>query len=132
MKIILDTNVIVSALLTPAGIPAKILNYVLGKNVRLIYDNNILTEYISVLSRKELKIDKKLADVIIDFISSEGEFFTAAPLKLIFVHEDDKKFYELYKSSEADYLVTGNIKHFPKEKGIVTPKTFIERETESE
>jgi putative PIN family toxin of toxin-antitoxin system len=129
LRIVLDTNVVVSALLTPAGIPSKVLNIILEKYSKLIYDNSILAEYINVLSRKEFKIDRKLADLIMDFIISEGEFITAVPLKIKFVHEEDKKFYELYKSGEADYLITGNIRHFPKEKGIVTPKIFLEQET---
>ena len=40
--------------------------------------------------------------------------------------ETDKKFYEVFKFGKAKYLITGNIKHFPKEKGLVTPKEFFE------
>jgi putative PIN family toxin of toxin-antitoxin system len=128
LKIVLDTNVIVSALLTPAGIPAKILNLILNNSVTMVYDNNILSEYIDVLGRSELKISKKSADVLIDFIQKEGEFRISSPLRQKFSHEGDKKFYEAYKSAETDYLVTGNIKHFPKEKGIVTPRMFLDNE----
>ena len=130
MKIILDTNVIVSALMTPSGIPAKVLNLVLKRTVKLLYNNSILTEYIDVLNRKELRINKISSHLVIDFIRTEGMFLITSPLSIKFNHEDDKKFYELFKSGEADYLLTGNIKHFPRERGIVTPNSFIERELE--
>ncbi|MDR0585773.1 MAG: hypothetical protein LBG26_00885 [Treponema sp.] len=49
------------------------------------------------------------------------------PQNIKFADEDDKIFYELYKSGEAIFLITGNIKHFPKEKNIITPREFIEK-----
>ncbi|MCL2270854.1 MAG: putative toxin-antitoxin system toxin component, PIN family, partial [Treponema sp.] len=60
MKIILDSNVIVSALLSPNGLPAKILNLILSGSVTIVYDNLILSEYINVLGREKFKIDKEL------------------------------------------------------------------------
>lgn len=127
MKIILDTNVIVSALLSPSGLPARILNLVLDGNVAIVYDNNILEEYADVLNREKFKIDKELIEFVMDFITKEGDFRTAG-LQTIKLHdEDDTMFYELYKSGGIDYLITGNLKHFPHEKGIVTPRKFLER-----
>ena len=124
MKIILDTNVIISAMLSPSGLPARILNLVLSGAVTIVYDNNILAEYTDVINREKLKINKELAAMVIDFISKEGEFGIANPQKIKFFDEDDKKFYELYKTVDIDYLITGNIKHFPSERSIVTPKQF--------
>ena len=126
MKIILDTNVIVSALLSPAGPPAKILNLVLKGSLTLVYDNTILAEYADVFYRKKFKIDKELLELVMDFIMKEGYFRTAGPLPEKFHDEDDAMFYSLYKSGGIDYLITGNIKHFPHEKGIVTPRKFLE------
>ena len=129
MKVILDTNIIVSALLTPSGLPAVILNLVLRGKVTVVYDNAIMAEYMDVLSREKLKIDRELADLIIDFISKEGEYRIASPFKMHFhfIDEDDRKFYELYKTG-IDYLITGNGRHFPNERGIVTPRKFLEKE----
>ena len=128
MKIILDTNVIVSALLSPAGPPAKILNLVLEGSLTLVYDNTLLAEYADVCSREKFKIDKELLAVVMDFITKEGDFRTAGPLSTKLQDEDDAMFYSLYKSGGIDYLITGNTKHFPHEKGIVTPRQFLERE----
>ena len=128
MKIVLDTNVLVSALLSPSGIPAKILNLVFNGIITLVYDNSILAEYIEVLSREKFKIQKERTNLIIDFICKECEFCITNPQKVLFSDEADRKFYELFKTAEIDYLITGNKKHFPNENFIVTPRTFIERE----
>jgi predicted nucleic acid-binding protein len=61
----------------------------------------------------------------LDFITNDGEYIISMPQTIQFADEDDKVFYELYKNGEVDFLVTGNIKHFPKEKNIITPREFI-------
>jgi len=129
MKLILDTNVIVSALLSPHGLSAKILNLVLNGSVTIVYDNCILSEYIDVLHREKFKIKKDLVKFVIDFIEKEGEYKISVPQNVKFEDEEDKNFYELYKSGEVDYLITGNKKHFPNEKGIKSPREYIEIET---
>jgi len=126
MKIVLDTNIIVSALLSPQGLPSKILNLILEGDIKIIYDNHILSEYMDVLGRDRLKINKESVNILLEFIKKDGEFEIALPQKISFIDEDDKVFYELYKNSNVDFLITGNKKHFPKEKGIVTAREFID------
>jgi putative PIN family toxin of toxin-antitoxin system len=126
MKIVLDTNVIVSALLCPQSLPAKILGLVLNGTVGIVYDNTILVEYIDVLNREKFKINKESIKVVLEFIRNDGEYTISIPHNVKFTDEDDRIFYELYKGGEVDFLITGNIKHFPKEKDIVTPREFIE------
>ena len=128
MKVVLDTNVIVSAILSPAGIPAQILSNILSEKLIIVYNNGILAEYIDVLGREKFNLNKSLRDLILEYIAKEGEFRIAGQVNQKFLHEDDRKFYELFKSGGIDYLVTGNTKHFPKEKRIVTPRSFVEKE----
>jgi predicted nucleic acid-binding protein len=85
----------------------------------LVYDNNILAEYTDVLNREKFNIDKELINSIIDFITSEGEYIIAEPQKIKFDDEDDKIFYEIYKSGEADYLITGNQQPRGKPRGML-------------
>ena len=125
VTIVLDTNVIVSALLIPTSLPAKVLEAVLKRRAVIVYDNRILVEYIDVLFREKFKIDKEQISLVLDFIKKEGEFILADTINLLFTDEADKKFYEVYKSAGAKYLITGNIKHFPKEAGIITPRKFL-------
>jgi len=126
MRIVLDTNVIVSALLTPTGLPAKILNLILERIIKVVYDNDILAEYVNVLSRKELKINMELAEYVIDFIKKDGEFVITKLSKIKFSDESDRKFYDVYKTAGTLFLITGNARHFPKEAGIVSPKEFLD------
>ena len=126
MKIVLDSNIIVSALLSPGGLPAKILNMVLDGSVTIVYDNCVFSEYADVLGREKFKINRELINTVFDFIKNEGEYKIALPQNITFDDEDDKMFYDLYKSGDIDYLITGNKKHFPGEKGIVSPREYIE------
>jgi predicted nucleic acid-binding protein len=63
---------------------------------------------------------------LVDFIKDNGEYIIAEPKAVKFDDEDDKAFYEVYKSSDANYIVTGNKKHFPRETDIITPREYIE------
>ena len=126
MRIVLDTNVLVSGLLNPDGSPAVVLSLLLNGKIKLLYDNRILSEYTEVLNRKKFGFKGEWINPIIDFIQQEGEFVSANPVSGFFKDTDDKKFYEVAKTAEAKYIITGNISHFPKEEMIKTPKEFIE------
>ncbi|MDR2741595.1 MAG: putative toxin-antitoxin system toxin component, PIN family, partial [Treponema sp.] len=72
MKVVLDTNVIVSALIKANGNPAKILALVLNEKIKILYDNRIIFEYIDVLSRKDFGFDTEIINDIIDYIRTAG------------------------------------------------------------
>ena len=126
MRVVIDTNVIVSALLNANGIPASILALVLNGKLNISYDNRIIFEYINVLSRKEFCFDSEIINSLINYIRKDGEYVSAIYPVIEFSDKTDKKFYEVYKAGAAEYLITGNIKHFPKEKTIITPRDFME------
>ncbi len=126
MKIVLDTNVLISALLSPEGSPAALLGLIINEKVKLLYDNRILSEYIEVLNRKKFNFKQEWIEPLIDFIRNEGEFIIATPIFKSFKDDDDKKFYEVAKSADANYIITGNVNHFPKEALIKTPKEFLD------
>ena len=126
MKIIFDTNVLVSALLNTNGTPAKILSLILNMKVKIAYDNRILFEYIDVISRENFGFNEEIISGLINFIKDTGEYTSADPLNTKFSDESDKKFYEVFKTANADYLITGNKKHFPKDKGIISPREFLD------
>ena len=79
MRIVLDTNVLVSGLLNADGPPAQILNLILNKHITVLYDNRILLEYIEVSRRKKFDFKQEWIDTIIEFIKIEGEYITAVP-----------------------------------------------------
>ena len=126
MKVVVDTNVLVSALMNANGIPGGILALVLNGKLKAVYDNRILFEYIDVLSRKEFCFEGEIINNLINYLRHDGEYINAEFAKTKFVDTADKKFYEVYKSGKVSYLITGNIKHFPKEKAIITPREFMQ------
>jgi len=125
IRAVIDTNVLVSALLTSNGAPAKVLNHVILGNVVVCYDSNIISEYREVLARPKFNFDQKLVRRIIDFIELKGISIVPQSLSIEFEDEDDKIFYEVAMSADAN-LVTGNKKHFTKDRIVVTPQEFLD------
>ena len=126
MKIVVDTNVIVSALMNSNGVPARIITMILDKKLEVNFDNRIVFEYADVLSREEFGFTSEMIAKFIDHIKNNGSYVNSDSSKINFTDETDKKFYEVYKSAKAQYLITGNIKHFPNEPRIVTPRKFLD------
>ncbi len=112
-RIVLDTNVLVSALLSPFGAPARVLDAVLAGQVRLLYDDRILAEYQAVLGRGRFGFDPHDVVALLAFIRAEGERVSAPPLGLELPDADDAPFIEVAVAGRADALVTGNKAHFP-------------------
>ncbi len=124
LKAVIDTNILVSALLSPSGSPAKLLDHVLNGNITMCYDSRMIAEYHEVLLRPKFGFDKRAVKQVIDFIIHSGVSIVPAPISKAFEDEDDKVFYEVARTAEA-YLVTGNVKHFPKEPMVIAPQEFL-------
>jgi len=80
MKIVLDTNVIVSGLISPYGNPAEIIRMVSVGEIRLCYDARIITEYKEVLRRPKFQFNPEKIDIILDQIQYPGEIVSSKPL----------------------------------------------------
>jgi putative PIN family toxin of toxin-antitoxin system len=126
MNVVIDTNVLISGLLNPRGLPGQILNLVLSEKITMLFDNRILEEYYNVLNRDKFKLSKQLIDPLMDFIKNAGVYIVPEPIKIKFEDEEDKKFLEVALSGVAKYLITGNKKHFPEKDFIVNPKEYFE------
>jgi len=129
MKVVLDTNVLVAGLLSPFGSPAKVLQLLLTGKLSLCYDARILAEYREVLARPKFAFDRELTDTVLDYLEQTGELTTATPWPLELPDPDDAVFLEVAAAGQADYVVTGNVRHFPSGKrrglAVVTPVQFI-------
>lgn len=112
MFVVLDTNVIVSALLSPGGRPAYIFKQFLDGDFTLCCDGRILREYEEVLSRAKFRFCPEQIAELMKFIRGHCLLVTPAPCELTFADEADKKFFEVAKYCKAT-LITGNLKHFP-------------------
>ena len=104
---------IVSALWTPSGKAAYIVNQVITGNLKLCHDYRILTEYREVLSRPKFKFSSWQINFLLETFERDGISVIADALTDVpFTDESDKKFYEVAKFCNAP-LVTGNLKHYP-------------------
>jgi putative PIN family toxin of toxin-antitoxin system len=123
-RIVLDTNVVVSSLMSKLGNPAKIYRMFFAGTATLVFSDGIIAEYKDVLYRPRLCIPADEADSIIAAIQQSGE--RVEPVTSVFqmVDEDDRIFYDTAKSAGA-YLITGNAKHYPTEPFILTPAAFL-------
>ena len=129
MRIVLDTNVLVSALLSPFGPPAEILRLVTTGTVRLCHDARILGEYRQVLLRPAFPFRPLQVESLLDQIEADGEPITAFALSDRLPDPDDEAFLEVAPAADARYLVTGNLRHFPPESQrgvrVVSPREFL-------
>lgn len=131
MRIVLDTNVVVSGLLNDTGVPAQVIDLCIAGDLDMLVDTRILAEYRDVLQRPELDLD---ASDVVGFlaITQYAEHVVAAPLPLSLPDPDDLPFLEVAVAAGADALVTGNVKHFRPAEGrvdipVLTPRQFLDR-----
>jgi predicted nucleic acid-binding protein len=117
---------LVSALRSPNGTCARLLNLVLDGRLTPCYDGRVLAEYTDVLSRERLGLEPIRVKAVLDFIRAEGEATSPAPLPPLEPDPDDTIFLEVARHLRVP-LVTGNLKHFPTDPGIVSPAEFLER-----
>ncbi len=124
---VIDTNVVVSAIMSD-GYPNDIIEIVREGNIIPVFDKRMLSEYNEVLSRKKFGFaPQNIYDTLYNIVSNGILINDVEQAKAKFVDRDDIPFFEVKESSgELDsYLVTGNLKHFPKSDSTVTPKELI-------
>ncbi|MDE6594741.1 MAG: putative toxin-antitoxin system toxin component, PIN family [Oscillospiraceae bacterium] len=126
MLVVIDTNILVSALWSKSGAPARILSLIISGGLIPCYDYRILSEYRDVLSRPKFKFTDSEINALLDWIVENGRQVIAEPLNVDFTDEYDKKFYEVAKFCDAK-LITGNIKHFPNDKLVLSVPEFLEQ-----
>lgn len=124
MKVVIDTNILVSAFYSTDGTPARLLSLVISGQLTLCFDSRILVEYRDVLLRPRFGFEHSDVESLLVFFEQIGFSVVAPPIQQEFIDEDDKKFYEVAVFCDAK-LVTGNLKHFPKEKFILSPTEFM-------
>jgi len=132
VRIVLDTNVLVSGVLSPHGPPGRCLDLILEGDLILLFDDRILAEYRDVLLRPRFDLIAKDVMVLIDYLTAGGQPISASPLDRSLPDPDDLPFLEVAVAGSADALVTGNARHFPKEATspgveILAPARLLER-----
>ena len=108
----LDTNVVVSALLSPRGAPARVLDRVLAGDHVLLLDDRIRAEYAEVLARPKFGFAAHDVTTLLAYLAAWGEPVVARPLRIKLPDPDDLPFVEVAVTGRADALVTGNPRHY--------------------
>jgi putative PIN family toxin of toxin-antitoxin system len=128
LRLVLDTNVIVSAVLKPEGLPRTALLLAITQPARLYVSPEILVEYREVIARPEFKIRRGLRHQLLQLIRNHARLVHPARAVQVAKDPDDNKFLECADAARADYLVTGNLRHFPefwKKTKVITPSELI-------
>ncbi len=130
MLVVLDTNILVSALLSPFGPPARVLDLVLTGDLRVAYDDRILAEYREVLARPKFGFAPDDVAALLAYFESTGEHVVSRPLTVDLPDRDDLAFLEVAAEAGAT-LVTGNAAHYPPEMrgevDVFPPGEFIRK-----
>jgi len=128
LRLVLDTNIVVSAALKPDGLQRTVLLLAVTKPARLYVTEAVLAEYQQVLARPEFKIRKGLRRQLVQLIKNRAQPVSPVRVLQIAKDPDDDKFLECADSARADYLITGNLRHFPrfwKNTKVITSREFI-------
>ena len=113
---VIDTNVLVSALISPSGNEAMVLVAVAGGLLRPCYSTDILVEYERVLARPKFSFARSQVARLLQGFFSHGRLVSVMPFSPVSSDEADDKFIACAVQSQAQFLVTGNKRHFPQEK----------------
>lgn len=111
MRVVLDTNVLVSGVLNPHGPPGRLVDLALAGDLALVVDDRVLSEYQDVLRRPRFGLPARGVDVLVRHLRAAGEAVTARPLAVTLPDADDLPFLEVAAAGAAT-LVTGNPRHF--------------------
>ena len=114
-KVVIDTSVLVSALLTEYGAEAAVLDSVLDGKLIWCVSAAILAEYKATLHRPKFQDIERRKIAAALTLGASGRMTVVTARLAHSPHESDNRFYECAQAARADYLVTGNRKHFKKD-----------------
>lgn len=125
---VVDTNVLVSGLLSRNGESAvvRVFEALMAHKITPVISDEIIKEYNEVLHRIKFRFPSELVDSVISEIISKGVKAERIHTNETIPDPKDVVFYEVALSKEGSYLVTGNIKHFPRKPIVVTPAEFLD------
>jgi len=128
LRLVLDTNIVVSAALKPDGLQRTVLLLAITKPARLYVSTHIFSEYRTVLSRPELRIRRGLRLRFLQLLKNRAHLGSPSQALQITTAPADNIFLACLDAARADYLVTGNQRHFPKfwkKTKIITSRELI-------
>jgi|SRR5208282_2716795 len=128
LRLVVDTNVVISAAIKPGGLQRTVLLIAITQPARFYVSRPILAEYRRVFRRPELRIRKDIQHQLLQLIENRSHMMEPARRLDVCPDPDDNMFLECADAARADYLITGNQKHFPrfwKQTKVITPREFV-------
>jgi uncharacterized protein len=128
LRLVVDTNILVSAALKPEGPQRTVLILAITKPARLYVSEAVFSEYREVLSRPELQVRKGIRQQLLQLIRRHSQLVHPERRLQLAGDPDDDKFLECADAARADYLATGNQRHFPrfwKKTKVITSREFL-------
>jgi putative PIN family toxin of toxin-antitoxin system len=130
VRLVIDTNVLVSGMLSPLGPPARIISLLASGQLEPCTDGRLMAEYETALRRDRLHISSDSVDELLLLILGFGLPTGAPPLEMDLPHPSDQPFVEVALAGGASCLVTGNGVHFPEGHclgvPVLTPAELVE------
>jgi uncharacterized protein len=132
MRVVIDTNVLVSGIINPHGAPGRLLDAVLARALLVLHDDRIMDEYRQVLRRPAFHFAQGSIDSLLDFIETCGEHVSTREIGVVLPDPTDLPFLEVAVLGNADALITGNLKHFKPKMGryklnVCPPNEFVKK-----
>ena len=128
MRVVLDSNIVVSACLTPQGASATIVELALLGYFTLCISQEVLSEYQEVLARPKFSRELERIKTVLEGIEEMSEVIVPRQRLTLSSDDEDNRLLECAQAAKADFLVTGNRKHFPgrmDEVRILSPREFL-------
>lgn len=126
---VIDTNVVISAMLKPESNPGMVLKYALSGVIVPLVNDEILNEYITVTNRKEFAFEKEDINSVISAFQEKAVILERTTTTESFLDKKDVVFYEIVQTGRTlsdAYLITGNKKHFPSKPFVVNPREMLD------
>lgn len=126
---VIDTNVLVSAMIKWRSVPGSVLELAFNGLIIPVLNTDIVAEYRTVLARPKFGLTEDIISDVISSLEKSGLYVDAKTIDIELPDPKDRVFYKVVMEERKDedaFLVTGNIKHFPKEPFIVTPRQMLD------
>ena len=129
MRVVLDTNILISACLKPDGLEARVVAMALSGKVEACVTGAIVDEYDEVLRRRKFHAVQDCAESLLTRLRGCSRLVVTTETLFVATDEDDNRFLECVAAAGAEYLITGNLRHYPAEYGtarVVNARSFME------
>ena len=126
---VLDTNVLVSAMLKTGSVPGQVAAEALNGVIIPVLNDEIIAEYEDVLNRPKFRFNKRAVKVFLDELKKRAVYSDYGLIEDEVPDPKDVVFYAVMMEKRKDeeaYLVTGNLKHFPTRTYVVTPREMLD------